>query len=238
LFFPLMIGPVILSFGWRLTTILSGFVAFSVIMVILKILPVQSCSRALEEDANPVSRHAVSGQQPEVHTSLRSLMAKPGFWIIAPSNFVFSLTNTGYFFYQMVLVESRNWSPEWYRLAFGAYAIVALLASFGIGPIIDRIGARRLFPLYLLPTIIGLTAFGVTGKPSAIVVYLLLNGLSIGAGSVLKSSIYAELFGIRTLGTVRSLFTSIMVPGAALGPILFGYLLDFGFAMDGLESND
>jgi MFS family permease len=42
----------------------------------------------------------------------------------------------------------------------------------------------------------------------------------------------AELFGTKLLGSVRSLFTTLMVFSTALGPLVFGLLLDAGYSFE------
>src|SRR5690625_7447070 len=50
--------------------------------------------------------------------------------------------------------------------------------------------------------------------------------MTMGAGGNIKSALWAELFGTEMIGTVRSLFSSVMVFSTALSPFLFGWLLD------------
>lgn len=54
-------------------------------------------------------------------------------------------------------------------------------------------------------------------------------GASNGFGGTVKNVVLAEVYGTKTIGSVRSLFTTIMVFSTALGPFLFGVLLDAHF---------
>ena len=47
-------------------------------------------------------------------------------------------------------------------------------------------------------------------------------------GSVTVAALQVEFFGKKSIGSVRSLFTSIMVLSSAVGPALFGIILDAG----------
>jgi MFS family permease len=59
-------------------------------------------------------------------------------------------------------------------------------------------------------------------------VYLVLAGFTMGSRGTIKTSVFAELYPPEKLGTIRSLFTMIMVISTATAPVIFGYLLDNG----------
>ena len=55
---------------------------------------------------------------------------------------------------------------------------------------------------------------------------------SVGAHSVLPSSFWAEVFGTRSIGAIKSLVMAVMVFGTAVGPGLTGLLIDLGINFD------
>lgn len=111
-----------------------------------------------------------------------------------------------------------------------AYAAAAFLSSVLSGPLIDRFSAMRLFPFVLLPLSIGLLVLGVFSHPATALIYWFLVGLSGGMSSPVSSSLYAESYGTRSLGTVRSLFTFVMIVSTAMGPLVYSILLDLGLS--------
>ncbi len=60
--------------------------------------------------------------------------------------------------------------------------------------------------------------------------FLVMAGIFMGCSSPIKIAIMAETHGVDNLGEVRSVYTAFAVFGTALGPVLFGRLLDLGFA--------
>ncbi|WP_367126819.1 MFS transporter [Mongoliibacter sp.] len=62
--------------------------------------------------------------------------------------------------------------------------------------------------------------------------YMVLMGLSTGFGSATVAALQVEFFGQKYIGTVRSLFTSMMVLSSAVGPALFGVILDAGWGFE------
>jgi MFS family permease len=140
--------------------------------------------------------------------------------------FLLGFVNTAVFFFQVVLGGERGWSKEWVAGSLAAFAASSALSMFVSGSLVDRFTARRLFPYYFAPYVIGLVLVAFIQAPWVYPLGLLFMGLSNGMGSTIKSALQAELFGTRYLGTVRSLFTVLMVVSTALGPVTFGALLD------------
>jgi MFS family permease len=56
-------------------------------------------------------------------------------------------------------------------------------------------------------------------------------GVTVGMSGTIKSSILAEVYGIRKLGAIRSLFTMFMVISTALGPLIVGWMFDSGYSI-------
>ena len=58
-----------------------------------------------------------------------------------------------------------------------------------------------------------------------------LYGLNLGISAPFTGSLWAELFGLESLGTVKALFHAIAVLASAISPVVFGYLIDWGFGI-------
>ena len=69
---------------------------------------------------------------------------------------------------------------------------------------------------------IGLSAF----------VFLGLIGISNGLANVLGSSTWAEIYGVKHIGSIKALTTALMVFSTAFGTALFGILIDKGFSIE------
>lgn len=141
---------------------------------------------------------------------------------------------TGLFLYQVSIAEQLGWSAAIIASAFAFFAGMRIVSSLDIGPVIDRLSARTIFPFYILPLGLGLVvAFFHPGIRSAFL-YMALFGVTLGFGSSIKSALWAELYGEEVIGTVRSLFASVMVFSAAMSPFLFGWMLDQNIAIESI----
>ena len=59
-------------------------------------------------------------------------------------------------------------------------------------------------------------------------------GVSNGLANVLGSSTWAEIYGVKFIGAIKALTTSLMVFSTAFGTALFGLLIDYGFSIENI----
>ena len=59
-----------------------------------------------------------------------------------------------------------------------------------------------------------------------------LVGISNGLANVLGSSTWAEIYGVKYIGSIKALTTALMVFSTAFGTALFGVLIDYGFTIE------
>ena len=57
-------------------------------------------------------------------------------------------------------------------------------------------------------------------------------GVSNGLANVLGSSTWAEIYGVKFIGSIKALTTALMVFSTAFGTALFGILIDKGFSIE------
>ena len=57
-------------------------------------------------------------------------------------------------------------------------------------------------------------------------------GISNGLANVLGSSTWAEIYGVKHIGSVKALTTALMVFATAFGTALFGVLIDINFSIE------
>lgn len=227
---PLIVTTVLAWFSWRWTmTGIAGLVAFLFLPLQYLLLNASGLTEIELEhgDADGEdSSHGFFGfRQFRVY---RAILLEPRFWFISPAVILPAFWITGLFLYQTTLADRVGWSVGLLATAFVAYATCRIAFSLGIGPAVDRWSARILFPFYLVPFGIGLIfAYYHPGQWSAFA-YMSMLGVTMGAGSSIKTALWAELYGRSILGRIRSLFSALMVFSTSLSPFLMGWLLDRG----------
>jgi len=164
----------------------------------------------------------------------RMLLKDYRFWLVTPAVLLPPFWITGLFLYQVSVAEQLGWSATLIASAFIGFAGGRVASSLSIGPAIDRVSAETIFPFYILPFGIGLLfAFYHPGNWSAFA-YMIFVGITLGIGSNIKSALWAELYGTEFLGTIRSLFSSLMVFSTAMSPFLMGWAIDHNMAMESI----
>jgi MFS family permease len=139
---------------------------------------------------------------------------------------------TALFLYQLPLAESHGWSAQTMATAFIGFAVARMAASLIVGPWIDRWGAVQLFPVILIPACVGLGALSFGSSPWIAFVYLALAGVSQGIASPMMTALWAEVYGVETLGATKSTVSMLGIFGTARGPLLLGSLLKAGVTFD------
>ena len=69
-------------------------------------------------------------------------------------------------------------------------------------------------------------------NPLTSFIFLGLIGISNGLANVLGSSTWAEIYGVKFIGSIKALTTALMVFSTAFGTALFGLLIDNGFSIE------
>ena len=69
-------------------------------------------------------------------------------------------------------------------------------------------------------------------NPITSFIFLGLIGISNGLANVLGSSTWAEIYGVKYIGSIKALTTALMVFSTAFGTAFFGLLIDRGFSIE------
>ncbi len=217
--------------GWRETWLITATVVAAVMMpAALTLLrghqqrQAAYAARLADTDDNDRMRDWRRGE----------VLRHPFFYAMLPAIMAPPFIITALFFHQVPLAEEQGWSLRWLAFSFLGFASAHVLSLLLTGPLVDRFGARRLVPVYLLPMTTGLALLAMATGPWVAPAYLILAGLSVGAAGTLMGALWAELYGTRHLGAIRAVVQAIMVMMTALSPVLAGLLLDAGARPSGV----
>ena len=167
----------------------------------------------------------VSWNRSQVLKDLRFYQVLPG---LLASPFIV----TGVFFHQIHLIETKSWSITLLASSYPFFALSVIGVTFGAGWIIDRFGTVHLLRFFLLPLAFGLLLIAGTDKAFAIPIFMILMGASAGSATIVISTLWVELYGINYLGSIRSMFFSMVVLATSISPALMGLLLDIGVTLE------
>ena len=160
------------------------------------------------------------------------VLRDPLFYALMPGILAPSFIITGVLFHQVHLVETKGWSLALFAAAYPGLAFAAVGASLAFGWAIDRWSAGRLLPAYLLPMAASLFLLGLEDAPWAALGFMVLSGVTSGAGTTLLGALWAEIYGTRHLGGIRALAVAASVAASGLAPGIMGGFLDLGIALE------
>ncbi len=154
------------------------------------------------------------------------------FIIIAMNMLAMPWIATGIFVYQSFILTSKDWGEFVIAQSFMVYSIASVITLFLAGYLIDKFTSRKLLIYMNLPLLISLIILFSFESPISSFFFLGLIGVSNGFANVLGSSTWAELYGVKFIGSIKALTTALMVFSTAFGTALFGLLIDYGFSIE------
>ncbi len=154
------------------------------------------------------------------------------FIIIASNMLAMPWIATGIFVYQSFILSAKNWGEYTIAQSFMVYSIASVLTLFVAGYLIDKFTSRKLLIYMNIPFLISLLILIYFQSPVSSFFFLGLIGVSNGFANVLGSSTWAELYGVKFIGSIKALTTSLMVFSTAIGTALFGLMIDFDFSIE------
>ncbi len=223
---PVAIAGLLAYFHWRVTWIILAVLIAFVLIPLLWLLV--NKSHTVSEKDDETKRQVSTGE------SYKIIMGETKLLYALPATLLPPFWVTGLFLYQVSTAEQLGWSAALIASSFIAFALARIGFGLAAGPLIDRFSAHKIFPFFLIPMIIGLLIGAIYSQNWAAFVYMGLLGASMGAAGTIKSALWAEMFGTGMIGTVRSLFSSIMVFSTAVSPLLLGWWLDSGVTIQSI----
>ena len=139
---------------------------------------------------------------------------------------------TGVFVYQSFISESKEWGSFIIAQSFMVYSILSVLTLLGSGFLIDKFTSRKLLILMNIPLLLAMVVLLYFDNSIVSFIFLGLIGISNGLANVLGSSTWAEIYGVKYIGSIKALTTALMVFSTAFGTALFGILIDKGFSIE------
>lgn len=222
--FPAIALVLIQAIGWRMTWVVGAAFIIGVSVPLTLLLLRREPGTVIRRSAAGGTARPTGGR----HWTRAEVLRDPGFYLLMPGILAPPFVATGIFFQQVAIVQAKGWSLGWFVGWFGLNAAATIVAAFATGWVVDRVGSMRVLPFCLFPLAIGAGLLALITDPIVVPVFMLLGGIAMGSSSTLLGSLWAELYGTRHLGAIRSLVASGTVLASALAPGLMGVLLDQG----------
>ena len=224
---PVLIIYLLTLYDWKVIWI-------SISLIVIFFLPITSYfliknlkldSRESIDEKNSSNQNIKDWKRIEVIKDYR-------FYIICANMLAMPWIATGTFVYQSFILGSKNWGPYIIAQSFMVYSIMSVITLFISGFLIDKFTSRKILIYMNIPLLLSTIVIIYFNHPFTAFVFLGLIGISNGLANVLGSSTWAEIYGVKYIGSIKALTTALMVFATAFGTAFFGVLIDKGYSIE------
>jgi OFA family oxalate/formate antiporter-like MFS transporter len=110
--------------------------------------------------------------------------------------------------------------------ALGLSAVINSIGRLVIGAVSDKIGTKSSFFICMVLGIISLFWLISVREPWMIFLFIIPFGIAYGGVLPLKARGVSEMYGVKSMGGILGILTSITALGPAIGPALGGFIYD------------
>ena len=213
-------------YSWRSIWLSIGLV----IIIFLPALSFFTIRKITLKSREKVSKHLKSSNIK--NWKRKEILLDSKFYLISLVMLALPAINTGVFVYQSYILESKGWGDFVIAKSFIFYAILSVGTLFISGPMVDKYTSRKILPLMNIPSLFAMLILFYFDHHVSSYFILGLMGISNGLANVLGSSTWAEIYGVKYIGSIKALTTSMMVFSTAFGTAVFGIIIDYGYSIE------
>jgi len=226
---PVLVTYFFLIYSWR--TVWQGIAILIILLLPFVILntikSIDLGSRELDNNPNQKKIKIKSWRRRDVIKDYR-------FYIVSLNMLAMPWMATGIFVYQSFITDSKMWAVYTIPKAFMVYSITSIATLFISGFLVDKFTGRKLILYMNLPLLLAMFTLYQFKHEMFAYVFLGLIGVSNGLANILGSSTWAEIYGVKYIGSIKALTTAFMVFSTAFGTAVFGLLIDSGFTIENI----
>ena len=206
----------------------------SISFIIIVILPLASflLVKNLNIDSREISSNKNMRENKIKQWTRLEVIKDYKFYIVCSNMLAMPWIATGVFVYQSFILSSKGWGPFIIAQSFMVYSVLSVITLFFSGFLIDKFTSRKLLFYMNIPLLLSAGVLFYFDNPISSFFFLGLIGISNGLANVLGSSTWAELYGVKYIGSIKALTTALMVFSTAFGTALFGLLIDIGYSIE------
>ena len=217
--YPAAVVFLLLTIGWRLTWFSSSiFILIFFGIFFYFIFKINN----FKKENNTDEKIDLS----EISWRRRDVLKDFKFYMYLPLSLLMSFTVTGFLFHQVYISEIKSWTLINLAQGFIFYAVSGITGSIISGILIDKLTGRKLIPFHLLPMSAIFIVMLFSDHVYVLYLYMAGLGLSNGFTENISNSLWAEMYGVKNLGSIKAMLTFFGIMASASSPFLYGIILD------------
>ena len=225
---PILVTYLFVFYSWR-----SVWQGIAILVILFLPLIIFNTVRSINLDSR--ENESLNKDKIKIKSWKRKEVIKDfRFYIISLNMLAMPWIATGIFVYQSFIADSKLWSAYTIPKAFMIYSITSIITLFSSGFLVDKFTSRKLIPMMNIPLLFAMVVLFYFENEIFAYLFLGLIGVSNGLANVLGSSTWAEIYGVKHIGSIKALTVAFMVFSTAFGTALFGILIDYGFTIENI----
>lgn len=226
---PLFITYLLVIYSWR-----SVWQGIAILVIIFLPIVILNTIKSIQLDSREESKNNDNKKIEIKSWRRRDVIKDYRFYIVSLNMLAMPWIATGVFVYQSFISESKMWATYTIPKAFMVYSITSIVTLFISGFLVDKFTGRKLILFMNIPLLLAMFTLFKFNNEIFAYVFLGLIGVSNGLANILGSSTWAEIYGVKYIGSIKALTTAFMVFSTAFGTAVFGLLIDNGFTIENI----
>jgi MFS family permease len=227
--FPVFINWLLPHYGWRMSYVLLGGLVW-LLMLPLGLIFYRNRPEAYGLQPDGDLTHPPTDQPhlpvAEEDWTLPEASHTTAFWLVALGTASIGMLSTGLFFHMVSIFTDNGLTAAVAASVFFPIALTSALVNLSSGVLVDYLPPRFLLATALLFQTLALVMAQLLQGATTALIYGVVMGITFGLLNTVNSVIWPSYFGRRYLGSITGSSTTIMIVGAALGPLPLGVARD------------
>mgnify|MGYP000878878010 FL=1 len=226
---PVFVTYLLVIYSWR-----SVWQGIAILVIVFLPIVILNTIKSIQLDSREESKNNDYKKIQIKSWKRRDVIKDYRFYIVSLNMLAMPWIATGVFVYQSFISDSKMWATYTIPKAFMVYSITSIVTLFISGFLVDKFTGRKLILFMNIPLLLAMfTLFKFENEIFAYI-FLGLIGVSNGLANILGSSTWAEIYGVKFIGSIKALTTAFMVFSTAFGTAVFGLLIDNGFTVENI----
>jgi MFS family permease len=225
----LLSARLISTSGWRAAYVVLALpvflIALPLIIMVIRARPETPGAEVAEtEKGSALSSNPLIAQQEGLE--VREAFRKRSFWLLGLAQFCFGFGVAGALIHLVPLMLKARYSAASAALALSSVHALITVGKPTMGAVGDFIGARKALAGAFAICALGIVFMGDAGRVPVLALGIFFYAFMLATPIALVPVVLLEITGPRSLGTLFGWLFFVQTIGAAIGPILVGWVFD------------
>jgi MFS family permease len=217
---PILGAAVIGWIDWRWAWVAFGIAVWVIVLPIARFGIIDHPRDVGQDvDGTPTREIPEGGDEAEVAFTRAQALRTAMFWAVCGAVAATGMIGTGLAFHQIDLLGEQGLTPVEAAANFLPQTAASLVATLAVGALVDRVAARWVLVLSMVLLAAAMLALPLVAPGVIAALYGMAVGAAGSSARALEAASFPKLYGVRHIGSIRGVVTSVSVASTAFGPL-------------------